>query len=136
VFRIRTDLSWEDVVNSSIEESKKLLDGTPSPPSFCTYFSLTNPLLPSISPFLHFSIPLLSFHLPVYSHKVGGVAIKQPQRHWRTKRWHKLRSLLENFAKNKGMDPLLPGTWYKIPCSSIMKIKVLYFIIFYNMLFI
>lgn len=45
--------------------------------------------------------------------------------YWTTGKGKDMRSFFEKFARNKGMDPLVPETWYSITRSDIEKIKVL-----------
>lgn len=43
-------------------------------------------------------------------------------------RWGKIenrRKFFEDYAKEKGFDPLVPHNWYRLPRSDIADIKVL-----------
>eukprot|EP00026_Physarum_polycephalum_P000538 Phypoly_transcript_00539.p1 GENE.Phypoly_transcript_00539~~Phypoly_transcript_00539.p1 ORF type:complete len:959 (+),score=132.38 Phypoly_transcript_00539:57-2933(+) len=78
IYRIRTDLSWREVVENAAAEKK-----------------------------------FLNEHVPVNF-------TSKPQGHWSPKN---MRKFLENFAKAKNLDPLLPETWSKIQPREIHETK-------------
>lgn len=53
------------------------------------------------------------------SSKVKGFS-SRPIGHWTSKA---MRTFLENFAKNRNLDPLDPHTWY-FACDAVCKTKV------------
>jgi hypothetical protein len=47
--------------------------------------------------------------------------LKKPFGYWTIK---KMRNFMENFARNKNLDPLISNTWYNISASDIKQLKV------------
>ena len=45
--------------------------------------------------------------------------------HWIANQYSNVRSLLIKFAQSKGLDPLLPGTWYSISRRSVEESAVI-----------
>jgi hypothetical protein len=46
----------------------------------------------------------------------------QPLGYWTT---NNMRLFLENFARDRNLDPLLPETWYEIPYKEICEVVCL-----------
>jgi hypothetical protein len=54
--------------------------------------------------------------------QLGGTGFSaKPQRYWSIKN---MRALLETCAKQRGLDPLLPQSWYSIGERDIRRLKV------------
>eukprot|EP00026_Physarum_polycephalum_P002735 Phypoly_transcript_02743.p1 GENE.Phypoly_transcript_02743~~Phypoly_transcript_02743.p1 ORF type:complete len:836 (+),score=105.65 Phypoly_transcript_02743:77-2584(+) len=79
VFRVRTDVSWREVVTNASKEKQYLNDCSRS---------------------ATFNVHPIAF--------------------WTAKR---MQVYMENFAKEKGMDPLLPATWYKLAYEAIHQFQ-------------
>lgn len=73
--------------------------------------------------FMFFSLLIIV----IDSSRIGNYT-QQPMRYWTAKN---MRSFLENFAKSKGWDPLLPQTWYATRIDMIRKQKVPFYSYYY-----
>lgn len=89
IIRVRTDLSWKEVVN-----------GTPS------QIQLNGKMMWEIG----LISVTYSFH-PEPSLRGFGVAFQPPSDEEKRK---KLRGYLEEFARDHGMDPLVADSWYNV----------------------
>lgn len=49
----------------------------------------------------------------------------KPRGYWDPKRNKHMRLYFETFAKNRGLDPLLPGSWYSLSSEASLQ-KVLH----------
>jgi hypothetical protein len=62
--------------------------------------------------------------ITIFAEHLGGFSAK-PQRYWSFKN---MRELLETYAKQRGLDPLVSETWYSIGESDIRGLKVLKYV--------
>jgi hypothetical protein len=46
---------------------------------------------------------------------------RKPAGHWQIEDAVNVRTQLDQFAKKRGLDPLLPETWYKIPSAELFQ---------------
>ena len=74
-----------------------------------------------ISFFLYYYFSLLLFFIES-SMNAFGFSTK-PNGQWHGKKINKRRSFLEEYAKSRNFDPLLPSTWYSLQ-EKIVKNKV------------
>ena len=81
IFRVRSDVVWDDLVRNS-RMDKQRVDGM-----------LRNPKQRKRSPYVVLG---------------SNVFTTKPQGYWTSKN---MRAYMENFAKRRHMDPLLPETW-------------------------
>jgi hypothetical protein len=150
IFRIRTDVSWEEVVENYKRElaSPSLLNGT-----IC-YFLLFFPVsLLYIIIFKYFKcfkyfhifvVRLFVFYLfssagkfssqiyffiilPIFSYTEPSQKLARYQiGHWNSsERGNDMRDLLEKVASRLELDPLFPETWYSITRKNVEAISVL-----------
>lgn len=58
----------------------------------------------------------------------------RPSGFWNAKT---MRQFLENYAKDRGMDPLAPGTWYNTPEKTLRQLPVFFVLsfVFWGILF-
>ena len=105
LYRMREDLSWDDVV-SNWKEMKPSITGKPSTPQ----------LLHPTSP--HLTITTLSIVLPSKRPK----STHAPKRHWKS--IENRRAFFTKFAEEMGFDPLVPENWHPITKKQIKAKKV------------
>ena len=48
----------------------------------------------------------------------------KPHGYWQRNKLKTMRAFLEDFARKKELDPLLPDTWYNIARKDIQSVKV------------
>ena len=87
IYRIRTDISWDDAQHSYAKE-KHYLSGKLCCPRFVIILMFFSE---------HLSLPGFT---------------TQPVGHWTAKN---MRAFLENYASQRGLNPLLAETWYNVP---------------------
>ena len=100
IYKVRTDVSWEEVQHNFMIQKKQLAGNT--------IFILLRHLLTYL---------LVNTHVNFTSHHDEIIG------QWTAK---KMRSYLEHFAKRKGLNPLVAETWYSLPHKELVKDKVLY----------
>jgi len=108
--RIRTDVSWEQVI----------------------YNERRAPVQLASTPFFPSSLPLPHTHALVGQVEKAGFA-PMPMGYWNAKQGKNMRAFFENFAKRNRFDPLLAENWYKFTAQEILKVQVRRF--FYELLF-
>ena len=96
ITRIRTDLFWEDVLRD-YESNSLFAQGT---------------LL--LSP-LH---RLIFNEIIEVQHPSKNIKMNELERE------HKWRELFQQIARDRNLDPLVPGTWYSLSRGEIEKVKV------------
>jgi hypothetical protein len=125
VFRIRTDVLWEDLVQS--EGSDKFKSSGISIPSLSSYLTCSLHF-PALLPLSFFSPPYLSSHPSLITDVFSAL---QP-RHWSTQ---KMRKFFEKYANSSNSDPLLAQTWYNTSSETIRQLKVFILIFVFCFLF-
>ena len=112
IYRLRSDLLWEDVVYNAIRDTKYLSGN----------LSVFTPLL------------YLLFNVVIAGHLRTAGFTSQPPGYWTSKN---MRLFMEAFARSKNLDPLVPETWYRISPKEFAKFKVytFYFVLFCYVLF-
>jgi hypothetical protein len=95
IFRIRTDLSWGEVVRNSAKAEQKILNGIVRGGRRREGKIKKNILF------------YFYFYFVDHSRDAADASPKRLQ-----KKLKKMHLFLEHFAKKRGLDPLLPATWY------------------------
>ena len=108
--RIREDLEWRDVLRDFVNEN--ILAGV------CSLPSLSHPLIMDYSEYY------------VDSDEVDDTAsqvnndIRKPFKFWTVEDRRNARTYLEEYARQRNLDPLLPDTWYSTSLKDILLHKV------------
>ena len=105
VFRIREDLSWEDVVTNSSLPVRHFLNGTSSYLFFIAWF-------------FSLCLPLLEDYQRIYNYT------PKKKGYWLYDKGKNMRGFLESIAKLNGFDPLISDTWYNVPRQEFTKHRV------------
>jgi hypothetical protein len=112
IYRVRDDVDWNDLVHNFYKE-KKVLNGTSS---YSLFF---------------FFPPRISLSIIIERSHVTAFAIKE-KGYWTPEN---MRAYLEDFAKSRNMDPLLPETWQNsLNALAQSRVCPFYFILFYLLL--
>ena len=98
VFRVRTDISWKEVVRKFAEEGNGILL------FFALCFILT------------IDAVVADTHEKFTSKPIG---------YWTMEQNKNMRKFFEDYARHKNRSPLDPETWYRVSRISIMKKKVI-----------
>eukprot|EP00026_Physarum_polycephalum_P003600 Phypoly_transcript_03613.p1 GENE.Phypoly_transcript_03613~~Phypoly_transcript_03613.p1 ORF type:complete len:792 (+),score=79.66 Phypoly_transcript_03613:110-2377(+) len=150
IYRVRTDLSWKDVLLNSLRESKSLnthLENfTNQPPGYWSNELMRaymedvakkfdmDPLLPST----WYSIP----YQDIYQSKTGKVILQKFKGHYvalcelfpevsldssilqliKSETRYR-RKVFEDYAQENGFDPLVPDNWYAQPPKKLLNDK-------------
>lgn len=109
VVRIRKDISWKEVLSDAAASTPKsqLLGG------WFLYF-LSN-YIGNIFYGIYFLIDK--------SKKAVGEKIK-PMGYWKADKKKNMRLFFENIAKERGVDPLVPESWYSVTQAYVKSFKV------------
>jgi hypothetical protein len=110
VYRVRTDITWENVLAS--EEEIAPTRGTHLFVFVSSMFFVSFLFIHLVSPNFLYTVTKQS-EFP--SH---------PIRLWGDKKSKSARKILEKIMRRKGLDPLLPDTWYFIDVASLLVHKV------------
>ena len=93
VYRIREDLTWEDVLRNSSPPVRQFINGV------YLLLTLTSPTL-------------ANFLIESYQ-KLEDIR-KKPYGYWITEQGRNMRGVLESLSKSNGFDPLVADHWYNV----------------------
>jgi hypothetical protein len=105
--RIREDLEWKDVLRDFVNENILVGVYSTSPLLYCSEYQTDRE-----------------------ANEVGNEGsndVRKPFRFWTVEEGRNARNFLEEFARQRNLDPLLPETWYSTSLKDILSQKVYFF---------
>ena len=108
IYRVRTDLSWQDVVDNELKDHQHL-SGMSVQGRWRKEKQRDDEDKRDLSLILLIELSVTQ------GFKASGIG------HWSIKN---MRMFLERFAKQRNMDPLYAETWYQIPYKAFHQFRV------------